>query len=301
MATAKPPADLVRRVGYAIQARSPKDRRGLHEVHDERGRESWELLRSLLPPSWDFTGKRALDFGCGIGRMLLNGPARERTGEFWGCDIDAASIDWLERNASPPLHVFRCPVVPPLPIEDGYFDLIYAWSVFTHLTDSWSAWLAELHRVLAPDGLLVATVFGPGHSDFGGIPLGEDVVGMNVYAPYTPWSGGGPLIFHAEWWLRAHWGRAFEILELRPGDPSGAPPLYGQGVVLMRPRPVSLTAVELEPPEPSEPREFTALRNNIASLSFELERHTVYLTSRSWRMTAPLRGAVRRLRRRFRR
>ncbi len=32
--------------------------------------------------------------------------------------------------------------------------------MFSHLTDAWSTWLLELHRVLAPGGLLLATVMG---------------------------------------------------------------------------------------------------------------------------------------------
>jgi cyclopropane fatty-acyl-phospholipid synthase-like methyltransferase len=44
---------------------------------------------------------------------------------------------------------------------DGYFDLVYAISVFTHITHEWSAWLLELHRILKPEGLLLATFCGP--------------------------------------------------------------------------------------------------------------------------------------------
>jgi hypothetical protein len=130
-----------------------------------------------------------------------------------------------------------------------------------------------------------------------GIPLDGEHVGMNVFSPYTGWEGGGPLIFHSEWWLRAHWGRAFEIVELRPGDPAGPPPLYGQSVLVMHKRPVVLSVAELELPEPDEPREFAALHANIASLSLELRWHAVYSTSRSWRLTAPLRAVGRWLRR----
>ena len=29
---------------------------------------------------------------------------------------------------------------------------------------------------------------------------------------------GRRLVFHSEWWLRAHWGRAFEVVSIRQGD-----------------------------------------------------------------------------------
>ncbi|MBV9363211.1 MAG: class I SAM-dependent methyltransferase, partial [Solirubrobacterales bacterium] len=45
---------------------------------------------------------------------------------------------------------------------EGYFDLIFAWSVYTHITDRWAEWLLEHHRVLADDGLLFASFIGEG-------------------------------------------------------------------------------------------------------------------------------------------
>jgi SAM-dependent methyltransferase len=285
-----PPAKLIRRVGWYVSARD------LRTDYDARGREQWALTCSALPDGWSFEGKRVLDFGCGIGRVLHVAPETDPAGEYWGCDIDAPSIDWLSQHLAPPLHVLRSPELPPIALPDRHFDLIYAFSVFTHLTESWSAWLLELHRLLKDDGILIATVFGPGCSEHMGIAINEEQVGMNVFAPHTSWDGGGPLIFHSEWWLRAHWGRAFEIVELRKGEPNTAP-LFGQSMLVMRKLPVTLTVADLERPEPGEPREFTALKANVASLSTELRWHTVYLTSCSWSLTAPLRAAGRLARR----
>lgn len=285
-----PPKDLIRRVGWAVNARTPSD------VFEERGRAQWRFVKSLLGDDWSFTGKRTLDFGCGVGRILRHAAVEDADGEFWGCDIDARSVEWLRGHLSPPLHVFQTGDWPPMPHPDSSFDLIYAFSVFTHLVDSWSAWLLELHRVLEDDGLLIATVFGPGHSWFAEEPVAEEIVGMNVLYPSAAWDAGGPLILHSEWWLRAHWGRAFEIVELRVGDPSGQAPLFGQGVVVMRKRPGTFTTRDLERPEPDEPRELDAIRQNVSSLRREVARHAVYLSSRSWRLTAPLRAVGRVLR-----
>ena len=54
---------------------------------------------------------------------------------------------------------------PALPFADGHFDVVWALSVFTHLVDAWAPWLLELHRVLADDGILIATTIGPRHSE----------------------------------------------------------------------------------------------------------------------------------------
>lgn len=284
----------MRRVGWHVNARHPAD------VFEERGRDQWRFIKSHLPDEWSFEGKRILDFGCGVGRVLRHAVAEDPEGEFWGCDIDTRSVEWLRGHLSPPAHIFQTGDWPPMQQADRHFDLIYAFSVFTHLVDSWSAWLLELHRVLKDDGVLIATVFGPGHSSFAGESIDEDIIGMNVLFPAAAWDAGGPLILHSEWWLRTHWGRAFEILELRPGEPAGPPPLFGQSVVVMRKRRGVFTTEELECPQPDEPRELAALSQNVSSLEREVARHAVYLTSRSWKLTAPLRAMARGLRKRSR-
>jgi SAM-dependent methyltransferase len=262
-------------------------------VYRERGAEQWQLIKSLLPADFDIAGKRALDFGCGAGRILRHAAAQDVAGEFWGCDIDEPSIKWLRENLSPPLHVLRNGPSPPLALPDGQFDLIWAFSVFTHLTDTWSAWLTEMHRLLKPDGILIATVFGPGHTSFGEQLIDDERIGMNVLYPDAPWETGGPLVLHSKWWLAAHWGRAFGILDFHVGSQDGAPPLYGQSALVMRRRPDCPGLAELERPEAGEPRECTVREHALDTLHDEVadlkRRLDVVYTSRSWRLTAPLR------------
>jgi SAM-dependent methyltransferase len=281
-----PPEALVRRVGWDIHG-DPL------QVYEQRGRLQWELIKSLLPDDWMSASRRVLDFGCGAGRIVRHALSEHAQLECWACDIDAGSLGWLRRNLSPPLQVAAVGDWPPAPFEDASFDLIYAFSVFTHLLDSWSAWLLELHRMLADDGILIVTVFGPGALVYGHVPIAEDLSGMNVFKPGTPWDDGGPLIVHSEWWLHAHWGRAFEIAIAQRGDPAGGSPLFGQSIVVMRKRPVAVTREELERADAEEPRELAAARENVATLRTEVEElrseNDVYATSHSWKLTAPLR------------
>ncbi len=100
-------------------------------------------------------GAAALDFGCGCGRTLL-WLARQFPNVRWhGADVDAESIEWC--RASIPGGVFSVNgALPPLPYDDGSFDLIYGVSVFTHLSEEHQrAWLPELRRILKPRGLLL--------------------------------------------------------------------------------------------------------------------------------------------------
>src|SRR3954467_11950961 len=147
-----------------------------------------DLVVQALPDDWSWEGKRVLDFGCGAGRTLRHFAPEAEVAEFWGSDIDAESIAWVDGNLSPPFNVFVNGVAPPLDQPDEHFDLIWCVSVFTHLTDLWSEWLLELRRVLKPGGLFVCTFMGEGMSEFiAGEPWDEDRVGMNVLKNGQSW------------------------------------------------------------------------------------------------------------------
>jgi SAM-dependent methyltransferase len=218
-----------------------------------------------LPEDYGWSDKRVLDFGCGSGRALRHFLDEARQGDWHGCDISAECIDWVSAHLSPPVTVHRTNELPPLPFGDREFDLIYATSVFSHLTDSWSAWLLELHRVLKPGGILIATFMGPGAVEVIANERWDDAnYGMNVLGYGNPWSANGPMVLISEWWLRAHWGRAFQIEHLENDGFVGI-----QGVLVMRPRDVPLSVEELETPEPDEPRELSALRHSVRQLHQE--------------------------------
>ena len=239
------------------------------EAYERLGRAVWDDFRGALPEGWTLEGKRVLDFGCGAGRVLRHLVPEAPRAELWGCDIDRPSIEWLEQNLSPPLHVFVNGERPPLPHASGTFDLIYAASVFTHLVDEWSAWLLELHRLLADDGLLVASFLNTGlkfspevaewHDGWD-----EDQIGMHALNAGASWDEGGPVVYHSIWWIEAHWGRAFELLHVQPAGlalPPGS--TSSQGFAVMRKRPGRFSGQTLEALEPGEPREIAALEYSL--------------------------------------
>jgi SAM-dependent methyltransferase len=105
-----------------------------------------------------------LDFGCGCGRIMrhfhkLRGP------RLYGTDYNPWLVDWCQRNL--PFAEFGVNGLhPPLTYESGTFDLVYTFSVFTHLSEPLqSSWLAELRRVLRPDGHLLMTTHGQAYAD----------------------------------------------------------------------------------------------------------------------------------------
>lgn len=217
---------------------------------------------------------RILDFGCGAGNVIRHFHAEARSGEVCGCDIDQRSIDWLEDNLTPPFHFRALSSSPVLPFETDHFDLVYAISVFTHLADEWAAWLLELHRVLAPNGVLVTTFLGEGMAEAErAAPWDEDRVGMNVLRHGQDWEGGGPTVFMSDWWIRSHWGRAFEILDIHHDRTErGEVVPNTHGYVLARKRPGEFTSEQLTALQSDEPREIAALAHNIEQLHAD-DRH----------------------------
>jgi SAM-dependent methyltransferase len=105
---------------------------------------------------------RVLEWGCGPGRVIQHMPSLlVRPGlAVFGTDYNPASVAWCQRNL-PSIHFSNNGLAPPLPFPDASMDVIYAISVFTHLSEAMHySWMAELRRVLKPDGILLATLHG---------------------------------------------------------------------------------------------------------------------------------------------
>jgi SAM-dependent methyltransferase len=294
-AIARPPRDLALRTGHSLS-----DEPDLWAEWERVGAQQRDMIKMALPPEWSFAGKRTLDFGCGSGRTLRHFGAEAELAEMWGCDTHEPSIDWLQENLSPPFQFFAVRDEPEIPRPDGYYDFLWAMSVFTHITREWSGWLLELHRTLKVGGLALISFLGEGMI---GRLIGEewdpDRIGMNSLLLGQSWDDGGPIVFHSEWWIRAHWGRAFEVVWLHDH-------LEGHGLVLLRKRDVDISRADLERLDDEEPRELAALLHNIEQLHDEdcrlrsdrddLSRNYATLqrqlqemqATRVWRFTRPL-------------
>jgi SAM-dependent methyltransferase len=141
---ALPPADLRFRVAGT----------GNPVAFVQGGQRAVKTVIQLLP---NLQGD-VLDFGCGCGRVLRQW---ENAGvRLHGIDPDAAAMAWCRANL-PFVRVERNASHPPVPFATEAFDLIYAFSVFTHMTeDLQRAWLAEFQRLLKPEGNLIFSTHG---------------------------------------------------------------------------------------------------------------------------------------------
>lgn len=263
-----PPVTLTARLVQAPEAWTDV------EGYLRRGRQVIGAVERALPEGWAWTGKRVLDFGCGAGRAVRHLPGMAPDAEVWGSDIDPACIAWDREHLGPAISFVVNGHEPPLPFESEKFDLVYAVSVFTHIDQHWASWLVELHRVLAPGGFLVATIMSEAMCEaVSNEPWDDANVGMNVYQAGQPWTLGGPMVLHSPWWIRAHWGRLFDVRLVRsrdfldPGESAGQD---NHGVVVLQKDERVVAAAELERVDPGEPNEAPALLHEVAHLRAEV-------------------------------
>jgi SAM-dependent methyltransferase len=101
-----------------------------------------------------------LDFGCGWGRMMRFFLRDLRAADIWGVDVANEMVSFC-------IQLFRhgqfrqVPPSPPTTLPASTFDVIYAYSVFSHLNEAVGlAWVEEFARLLRPGGVLVATTQG---------------------------------------------------------------------------------------------------------------------------------------------
>jgi hypothetical protein len=104
-------------------------------------------------------GATVLDYGCGWGRLLRLMLRYTPASRIWGLDPWATSID-LCREHRIPVNLAVSDYMPKmLPVGGTRFDLIFAFSVFTHLSPRCALQVMEtLRAFLKRDGLLAITV-----------------------------------------------------------------------------------------------------------------------------------------------
>ena len=202
-------------------------------LFEHYGRETAGALHALVGQTGDPLERLSavLDFGVGCGRIArhwadIHGP------EWHGCDANAAAVAWCAENL-PFLRVTRNNPDPPLPYAAAAFDLVYAYSVFTHLAGPQQrSWMAELVRVVKPGGRLIFTTHGAAQR-----PQMEPGIRRRFergeIAVRFPRHSGSNLCsaFDPPAWVRAHLLGNLELLDELHG---GRPGLGEQDVYVVR-------------------------------------------------------------------
>jgi len=265
---------------------------------------------------------RALDFGCGCGRIELHLEDVAKNVELHAVDIDSLAINWAVEHI-PWARFSQNQGLPPLDFPDEYFDLVFNHSVFTHLDERYQdAWLVELERVTKPGGLLILSVSG-GYPfslfEKNCIDSGHDPQPFreifrsrgHLFIPddgmqNSPFPDFYHTTFHAPWYIFERWASIFDIKAyIVRGD------LNYQDLLLLQRKDKRVGAL---PPAADFGYKVTSAKDDVSRLKLslseceqgrELWRSVAnsskmqldnVLNSRSWRVTAPLRGFMSMLR-----
>jgi SAM-dependent methyltransferase len=158
---------------------------------------------------------RVLDFGCGWGRLTRMLARDVAPGRLYGCDPSPEILDVCRANRVP-AELARSDFLPERVPFDGTFDLAFAFSVFTHLSEpAHERCLDALHAALAPGGVLVVTVRPPaymrgGDEPYRFVPHAAD--------PSHPQYGGGEMTYGETVvtlpYVRERWSDRFALLDV---------------------------------------------------------------------------------------
>jgi SAM-dependent methyltransferase len=136
------------------------------------------LVSPIVRPSLYRPELRVLEIGCGAGRLPIGLLGSDvAVDEYWGVDVREDVVRWCQRHITarnPSFHFVHVDAQNArydpdgraigndfrLPVESGSFDVIYLYSVFSHmLSDDVRAYLSEFDRLLGPDGRVFFTGF----------------------------------------------------------------------------------------------------------------------------------------------
>lgn len=152
-------------------------------------------------------GRRLLDVGCWNGDFLSRVREAGLFAELYGVDLISASVD---RAAARGFHAQVTDLnSETLPFHDGHFDAVTMLAVLEHVFDPY-AMIGEIHRVLAPGGILAIAV--PNVASFSNrlrIIRGR----LPVTSPDPGWDGGHLHYFTRYDFDRFLAGAGFTILQ----------------------------------------------------------------------------------------
>ncbi|MBM3393553.1 MAG: class I SAM-dependent methyltransferase [Betaproteobacteria bacterium] len=100
---------------------------------------------------------KILDFGFGWGRISRTFMEKASIRNIHGVDVDPSFVD-ITRELFHSDNFEVCAPFPPIECQDASFDLVVAYSVFSHLSEKACIdWMGEFARIVKPGGIVAWT------------------------------------------------------------------------------------------------------------------------------------------------
>ena len=234
-----------------------------------------------------------LDFGCGSGRLFPFLPIKNSN--VSACDIYQDNIKFIQAKFKN-INSYCNALLPPLEYSDSQFDLIYSFSVFSHLSATVEdVWLREIERVLKKNGIFMATVHGDHFIACMPSELKKKAKSQGFYfCDVHEKNAGYPDYYecstHTSSYILKKWSKYFDVLAILPGSSfsnfycgediddelNNLRPL-GQDLIICKSKSTKISEYE---------NKIQNLRNTISLQSQNIQE--IY-NSNSWKMTRPFR------------
>lgn len=162
-----------------------------------------------------------LDFGCGVGRIMRHWGLPQHVA-LHGTDYNPLLVRWCEKNLNGARFQVNS-LSGRLPYEPETFDFVYAFSVFTHLSESLQFfWIAELSRVLKTGGYVYFTTHGDYFFPHLRVEEKEEFLKGRLVVRGAAQSGSNMCAaYHPAAYVRENTFRGFSMVDFIPGRAEG--------------------------------------------------------------------------------
>jgi len=209
-----PPEEVQRRIAGTIWDGTIRE---AYKVYQEVKFFSAKLGVSLTPDT------RVLDFGCGWGRIIRCFLKDVSPENLYGVDVDPEMVDICLKTSRYGSFSAVAPQ-PPTDFADNSMDIIYAYSVFSHLAEPVHIkWIEEFSRILKPGGIFFTTTQSRHFIDF--------CQSLQGKTPESPWHAALAQAFSDVSAAIADYDSGKYVYRPTGGGPALPNSFYGEAVI----------------------------------------------------------------------